>query len=290
MVVRRLRRDIYLVTGSPNTLVVVEGDHGLMVDLGFDEKRGRETIRYFEEKHGVREFTLVFTHAHPDHIGAATNLSHEKLIHRRELSIAESSVLRETLIYGARAPRRLFSIKSNNIGVDKVFEWGEKIGLLETIALPGHSIGHTGFTTGDIVYVGDSVFGQRLLDRIGVPFHPDHRSSIESMKKILELARSDYTLVVSHGPVARKNKAIELIEANINRLEELEKRILDLLEKPLDTMRISYKLTKTYTENPSIEQVFLNEVTVKSIISWLYDEGLIEPIIENERIAWTRKG
>ncbi len=104
MVVRRLRRDIYLVTGSPNTLVVVEGDHGFIVDLGFDEKHGHETIRYFEEKHSVREFTLVFTHAHPDHIGAAVNLPYEKLVHRLELSVAESSVLRETLIYGARAP------------------------------------------------------------------------------------------------------------------------------------------------------------------------------------------
>ncbi len=139
------------------------------------------------------------------------------------------------------------------------------------------------------MYVGDSVFGQRLLDRIGVPFHPDHRSSIESMRKLVELARSGYTLVVSHGPVVKKNKAIELVEANLNRLEELEKKVLDLLEKPRDTLRISYELTRKYVENPSIEQVLLNEVTVKSIVSRLYDERLIEPVIRDERVMWTKK-
>ena len=289
MRVRRVDKGTYLFLGSPASLLHIDGDTAYIVDPGMDPERASEMVSFISSKE-VERVEVILTHAHPDHVGTAGMFGGNVHIHRLEYSVALSSVLRECMVYGARAPRGLISIRCEDISPTDTYEWGGVLGPFRLIPLPGHSPGHTGLKleTG-VFYAGDAIFGDRLLDRVGVPFCPDYSSTIESMERVEEEVRSGDVLILSHGPVVKGDKALLLIESNRSRLKAVKATILEALEKPRSVPELTYMVTRRFAGDITAELLVHNEVTVKGVLSELMDEGLVEPRVGENGLLWAKR-
>ena len=282
----KLRSKVYVEPGSPTALIVFDDEY-YIVDPGVDTRRARRIYEFVRDQ-GYDEGKVVFTHAHPDHIGAANVFSSPTYAHVYESSVAESNVLRETLVYGARASSKLISIRSNDVKITNTFRWEQEfLGPLTIVSLPGHSQGQSGFIVDDIFYVGDAMFGDRLISNVGLPFFPDHREALNTLNVIREYIVDGYRLVISHGPIVKGEKAINLLQENINAILRAKRYILELLQvKPRTVQELTLLATKRYATTVSSELLLLNEVTVKSIISELVDENVVEPMITENGLTW----
>ena len=287
---RKIGGGLLLIPGSPSTLIKPLGGNAVVVDPGYGENRCY-VIRNALKQLGLDVEAVILTHGHPDHLAEAGCLDAPIYAHRFELSIVENGLLRETVVYGARLPRTVYSIRAEDLRVSETFEWGEKLYGFETLALPGHSPGHTGLLDREArtIYVGDAFFGDRLMDRVGIPFAPSHEEFLESIEKLRPFVGQGYKFVLSHGPIVDGRRALRLLDHTAGKVREAEKLVVELLGgKPLSLPRLSFEVTRRLSsaEAPGPELLLLNEVTLKSIVSKLVNEGLAEPVVVEGELRW----
>ncbi len=290
----RLRNDVVLFLGSPSSLAVIEEDHALVIDPGIGAGRGAAILNHLRSRYGVSQGQVLITHAHPDHIAEASQIPWGKHIPGKEYSTALSSVLREVYVYGARAPKDLLRLKAPDLSHDELtpFNPPRSFEGVKAVPIPGHSPGMVGYAVRDqVLYAADSVFGDRLIAKVGVPFYPDHVRALESMNTLKEYVREGYTIVPSHGPVVKGDRALKLIEANTSSLKKVRDAVIGLIRSSgasgMTSQELASRVTRMFASmEPSPELLVLNEVTVRSILSELVDEGLAEMEVGNKGVVW----
>jgi len=167
-------------------------------------------------------------------LAVAPKISAPLFIHRFEFSIVESSFNRELLTFGSRAPEGFLVFQSpEEVKVHTVFEWGDELFGVKAIRVNGHSPGMTGFLDGEngLIYAGDSFFGERIIQAVGLPYLVDPELFKASIKELQDYAEKGYSLIPSHGKPVEGEEAVELLEFNLKRAEETESLVLELLKK-----------------------------------------------------------
>jgi len=288
MALRKLGDSAYLYPGSPSTLIRVHEGKVVVVDPGHGKGRHKDLKREIKKLNASLEFQLV-THGHADHIAVSPKLGVPLFLHRYEFSIAESPLNREILTFGSKAPRGFLAYSTGEVEVHAVFEWNDELFGMKAIKLNGHSPGMTGFLDEEngLVYSGDAFFGGRLLSAVGIPYFVDAELFKESLGKLRSLAEKGYTLIPSHGPAVSGEDAVELVEFNLRRVEDVEKTVLELLSKPMNYGELAFRLMKHYGVEITPKGLALNLVPVRAIVSELYNKGLIEGVVEND-LKWVR--
>ena len=290
---KKLSDRVYVLTGSPNTLIILSGgDEALVVDPGIGEGRG-EAIRGALEKLGAGRASVVLTHGHSDHLAAAEGLG-GVTASRLCVTLVESSVARRALVYGGLVSESFAAMPLVELRVDRVVEPGEKItGPVSTIALPGHTPGHMGVVDEEslVLAAGDAILGERVLERYAVPFASDIRGWFESLSRIEELARAGYTIVPGHGPIVSGERALQMIEANRSAVERVRRWVLETLEaRELTLEALAYRATVELSKaRVTPRQVYLNRTSLASLLAWLEEENLVEPVVTEEGVAWRRR-
>lgn len=286
--VNKLKSGIYAVLGSPTTLIVQDSGIVYVIDAGINRERALSIREYVLSRLGSN-IKLLFSHAHPDHICAADIFEAPSYINKKEYSVAASRVLRECLEFGARAPKGFYSLSCGNLEISGTFDDFFKVGSIEGIPLPGHSPGHTGFAVRGMLYAADTIFGDRLLNRVGIPFLPDHTTALNSMNKLYDFVDQGFTLVLSHGPLVKGDKARSLISMNIERVSKCRKLILEYLIKPRTVTELTYLVSTDLGVELTPELISLNEVTIKSLLSELSDEGIVEADLSDRGLIWFKR-
>jgi len=201
--------------------------------------------------------TLVISHAHPDHMGAAGEFVRECRDHGAEPAV----LIHEDDALSAREPRRLVESYDIALAVDTYGDRPEISDLMsffdnfgcpmrridptgtvregdvirlgryafEVIHTPGHSPGHISlFDKSSGVLYGGDIVGDIVAWY--TPASGGVTGYLESLGKAAE--RSPTILLPSHGPVPKSPK--DAIESVRQRLLTREKRVLDTLtEQPL---------------------------------------------------------
>ncbi|MDK2383803.1 MAG: MBL fold metallo-hydrolase [Candidatus Korarchaeota archaeon] len=286
---KKLGRDLYLLGGSPATLVVL-GDEPWIIDPGMGGERCR-SIRGFLGVRGVEHYGVFATHAHPDHINAAWCMEKPLHIHGAEACAAREGLIRDVVVYGARAPRGLFHLEARDAGQVEPVEWGFRLGPCKAVALPGHSPGHTGILCEEqgVLHAADAVFGDRLLGRAGAPFFSDYIGARSSVERVGEYVEAGYRISMGHGPVVRGERAEALVRANIGAMDRALRLILELLGRPRGVSELTYMLAERLGASLDVEGLLLNEVPVKAVLSYLVDEGRVEPRTSGAGVVWARR-
>ena len=109
------------------------------------------------------------------------------------------------------------------------------------------------------------------------------------MELVAEYASAGYRIAMGHGPVVRGGRAVELVEANLARLRDMPRVIKGLLEKPMSVGELAYRASRLMGAEPGVEGLILNEVPVKAVLSYLVDEGVVEPLASERGVLWARR-
>ncbi len=267
-------KGVKLLPGSPSTMFVPWEDGFYVVDPGSSEDRTEEIQTQAKGKiKGV-----MITHFHSDHVLAARGLKSEEGIyaHIVEACGIESVGLRRAVTFGGYAPEGLiYHVKGVSVQVDHVFRLPFKIGPLEAVPLPGHTYGQVGYATeSGILYAADSFFGDRLLKSAIIPYHQDYKAALDTLRWLRDHARDYRKLIPSHGPVVEGRRAEELLDLNIKVMEELPGKVVDFLSRrPSTAEEISARIIKEGGGNVTVSSIILGAVTVRSLLSRLYEDG-----------------
>ncbi len=282
MALKNIGEGLYLYPGSPSTLIKIYEGKAVIADPGQGSGRHKDLKREIR-KLNLKIHAQLTTHGHADHVKVAPKLEAPLFAHRFEFSIVESPLNREILTFGSKAPRGfLVSQFEGEVKVHGIFEWDDVLFGLKAVKLNGHSPGMTGFLDEEnsVLYAGDSFFGERVLKSVGVPYLIDPELFKNSIKELQHYAEEGLLLIPSHGKAVRGEEALELLEFNLSRVEEVESRILELLKEPMSIDKLAYRLSEYFGVSPTPQLLALNLVPLRAFMAKLYNEGKIEALVD----------
>ncbi|MCU7787142.1 MBL fold metallo-hydrolase [Pyrobaculum sp. 3827-6] len=266
-----IRRGVRLLRGSPNTLIVGE----YVVDPGQPRERAAEILSAVG-----RTPRILLTHFHADHLTAVPEGAEVYAPWGEELFVA-SVKARLFFTHGVYTEGAVY--KGEDIKVSAVVKPGDRVGPFEVVPLPGHTFGHVGYYIDGLLYAGDAVFGEKVLEKYGVPYLMDVDLFIASLDKIREI--DPETLVMGHGPVLGSRKRIgELLDINKSAAERAVRLVESALPGDLTTLAV--KVLKETGGERGWENVLLTMTTVRAVLSKLSREGLV---YIDEEGKWERK-
>jgi glyoxylase-like metal-dependent hydrolase (beta-lactamase superfamily II) len=289
MGLRKLGDGFYLYPGSPSTgFRVIEGGV-VLIDPGHGSGRHKDLLRE-ARRLGLEVKAQLVTHGHADHVSVCPKIGAPLFIHRFEFSIDESPLVREVLTFGSKAPEGFLAYAfPGEVRVHGIFEWGDELFGLRAINLNGHSPGMTGFldVENGVLYAGDSLFGERVVEGVGLPYFVDYGSFLDSLNSLEKFVADGFTVVPSHGPVVSGEEATRLIDLNRRRVTSALELALELLSKPLSVDELAFHLMKAFEVEPTPKRLALNLVPARAIVAELYNRGDIGALIENG-LKWVR--
>ncbi len=277
----------FLLKGSPNTLFFIQEKTIFIIDPGHGSKRAKQ-IRSFAREY--RETNVLLTHSHSDHVNIAEKVNANNIYAPiEEFSLIVDPRIRTMTTFGYPLNRGEILL-FEPVKIEKILPLSQKAlpSDIQMVELPGHSPAHKGFhiISDHVIYVGDSVFGEKVMERYGVLYHFDSLQAKDSLYKIVNLIDNDTIVVPSHGLVVKGNEARRLVEKNIEKIEVTIDIILNELVKPKSTSEVTRKLHDIFSLERTPSSLMLVETGVKGIISGLYLKGKIKPVIEDGILKW----
>lgn len=279
----------WLIPG-PTNIGIVDRDGGVyLVDSGNDKDAGRNILKGLKE----RDWTLkaiVNTHSNADHIGGNRYLQEmtkcEIWATVGEAAFINTPVLEGSFLWGGFPYKELrtkfFEAKPSE--VTTIIHGGEARDGMSFIALPGHFFDMIGVLTDDkVFYLGDSLFGERTLEKYKIPYIYDvkaYRSSIERLKGI----EAEY-YVPSHGEV--QTDIGPLADLNLGKVDEIEGRLTSILRKRMPFEDILGAMCDAYGISLDYGQYVLVGNTMRSFLAYLYNEGRASYEIEGNVMYWS---
>ncbi len=266
---RKLTEDTYFLPGSPSTLFVKGEDGYWVIDPGYPLDRAKEV------KNGAKNIEgIILTHFHSDHVYAAKGLEAKRHASIVDIGPILNARMRLSMTLGGCCAQKLLWLKAEDVPVEEAISPPCKLGPGEVIPLPGHTFGQVGYLTDTgVLYTADAIFGEKLLESVKIPYHLDYSSALETLYRLRDGATEFAYIVPGHGPVVKKNRALSLIEGNIDVLEELPKMVKDVLNSgPMTVESIAARIIG----NGETSSILLGSVTVRSVLYHLYERGEVE--------------
>lgn len=263
----------------------VDDENVYLIDTGNDKDAGKKILKIVQEQ-GWKVKGIINTHSNADHIGG------NKIIQDRtgcqiyayniEKSFTEYPILEPSFLYGGYPfkdlrNKSLFAKESNVININNNLPDG-----LEYFPLKGHFFDMIGIRTSDnIVFLADSLFSKETIEKY-------HLFFIYNVKEYLNtldyLENMDGNLFIpSHSEITDNIK--DLIELNRNKINEITSLIYEYCREVTFEDILKY-IFDIYLLNMNANQYVLIGSTVRSYLSYLYDENKISYEFKENKMIW----
>lgn len=264
----------------------IDDENVYLIDTGNDKEAGKKILKIIETE-GWKVKGIINTHSNADHIGGnkiiqdRTNC--EILGYKTEKSFTEYPILESSFLYGGypfKDLRHKFLLaQSSNV---KEIENNVPEGI-EYFELKGHFFDMIGIkTSDDIVFLGDSIFSEETISKYHLFFIYDVREYLNTLEKLKNIGGKLF--IASHCE-ATENLS-KLIELNKNKIKEIIETIYKMCEKDITFEEILKNTFDKYNLTMNANQYVLIGSTIKSYLSYLYDENKINYEFKENKMVW----
>ncbi len=283
---KELSEDMLVLDGSPKTLLIIHNGIAFTIDPGQGDGRAKQIHRKIDTIGTSARFALL-THGHVDHIAECKGFD-RVFAHRWEVGIAENETIRNVLEFNTLSTKGFRFIAGDSITVTDALRWGDEIVGIRAVDTHGHTPGHTAFVFGDVAYVGDSLFGDRLVEKVKILYHTDVIAALKSLKTVEKLAREGKKIIPAHGPIVEGEEALNLAEKNRIALERMISDVEEALEVGGTLEEITIRIMEKHGLRVEPEFVLLDQTPIRSILSYLRETSKAKIEMGERGIVWKK--
>ena len=286
----RLGERTWLLPTGVNVGLWEEPDAAVLVDSGGDKEAGRQ-IRQVLEARQLPLRLIVNTHSNADHVGGNAYLRKQTgcriAATRQESAFIVDPVLEPSFLWGASPPRELRTkfLEAAPSTVDLVIPGSGPIPgtALQAIPLPGHFFQMIAVLTPDrVLFAGDGLFGQEVLDKHPVFFLHDVAGHLDTLDMLESM--SVELVVPGHGRPVRDLNA--LAGANRSAVLRTAETVKAACERPAGFEEILAGLCRAFAIELTFPQYVLVGGTLRAFLSWLSDKGTLRSTFQDGRMLW----
>lgn len=280
----------YYIKNPTNIGIYKLDDNNIyLIDSGNDKEAGKKILKIINEQ-GWNIKGIINTHSNADHIGG------NKVIQDRtgceiyasdiEESFVKYPILESTMLYGGfpfkdLRNKFLLAKESKTKNINELLVDG-----LEFIPLKGHFFDMIGIKTSDnIFFLGDSLFSEDTINKYHLFYIYDVGEYLNTLSYLKNLKGKLF--IPSHCKAT--NNIDSLIELNKKKIEE----ILDVIYKYCVENRTFEEILKyifeKYLLTMNINQYVLISSTIKSYLSYLYDNNKLTYEFIDNKMIWKQK-
>jgi len=276
---------------SPATMgVYVTDQRAVLIDSGNDEDAGRQVLKLLSAQGWELEL-IVCTHSNADHIGGNAFLQKKTgcriAATAQEAAFIEQPLQEPSLLYGGfpmKAIRNKFLMAKPSKVTDVIAPEGPILETgLEAMALPGHFVGMIGIRTPDnVLFLADSLFSPTIIAKYPIFFLYDVAGHLQTLARLGEVSAAHF--VPSHAQLGTDLK--ELIDVNAQRVQATVQLVKDCCCEGASFEGVLEKVCTACGIVLDASQYVLVGSTVRSILSYLVDEGSVEMRFSGGRLTW----
>lgn len=137
-------------------------------------------------------------------------------------------------------------------------------------------------TSDDVYFLADSLFSKETINKYHIFFIYNVKEFLNTLDFLETLNGNLY--IPSH--VEATNNIKDLIALNRQKVNEIIKVIYDFCQKEVTNEEILKYIFDTYSLTMNINQYVLIGSTIKSYLSYLYDEGKLCYILKDNGMYW----
>ncbi len=259
-----------------------------IIDSGNDKDAGKKILKIVEEQ-GWNVKGIINTHSNADHIGGNKIIQDKTgciiLNNKNERAFTESTILEPSFLYGGY-PFKDLNNKFLQAKNSKTIEIEDNLPEgLEYFELKGHFFDMIGIRTSDDIYfLADSLFSEETINKYHIFFIYDVEEYLNTLKKLK--AFDGKLFIPSHCEATDNiNKIIEL---NENKIAEISNKIISICENEHTFEEILKEIFDYYNLLMNANQYVLVGSTIKSYISYLYNNGKLTYEFKNNKMIWKK--
>lgn len=259
----------------------------VLIDGGSDRDAGKKALRHVEELN-LPLLAVLCTHSHADHIGGCRLISERTgaLIYLPdgEVAFGRTPELEGVLLYGAAAPAQLRSkfILAPSFNAQALSAFSMPEGM-EQLSLPGHSPDMTAYRSPDgIWFPGDAVFGDETLTKHRISYLYDIDKTLKSFDAVEALEGKCF--IPAHA--AAQEDIRPLTQRNRIALLEVIETVAGLCGPGIAFDELLKGVFLRYGLGMDMSRYVLIGSTVKAVLTYLNDQGRIEPDVRSGRMIW----
>ncbi len=264
----------------------IDDENVYLIDTGNDKDAGKKILKIVEEQ-GWKVKGIISTHSNADHIGGnkviQDRVGCDIYAYNIEKSFSEYPILESSFLYGGypfKDIRNKFLLaKESKV---KKLESNLPEGL-EYFELKGHFFDMIGIKTSDNVYfLADSLFSEETITKYHLFFIYDVKEFLNTLEKLKDLKGSLY--IPSHCEAT--DNILNLINLNKDKIQEISDKIYDICKTEVTFEEILKRIFDDYNLIMNANQYVLIGSTIRSYLSYLYDEGKITYQFKGNKMLW----
>lgn len=284
-------RTYYIDCPSKIGVYLDEQCSAYLIDSGSSKETGRK-VRQLLDKMGWSLKAIINTHAHADHVGGNAYLQQQTgcrvFAPDIECAIARYPVLEPALLYGGfphKDLRHKFLMAQESDCERLTSSEGVLPADFAFFPLPGHYFNMVGVRTpDDVAFIADCVSSEATLQKYKVVYLYDIAAQLETLQSLKTMKSKLF--VPAHSEPEEDLTA--LAQANIDNILEIKRYLLSAISEPKCFDMLLREVFSQYELTMSIEQNALVGSTVKSFLTWFYNDGEAAIEIIDNILYWKR--